>query len=390
MNKHNFDIVVDRRNTNSVKYDCCYQLGKKEGLLPLWVADMDFKTAPEIIQALMQRAEHGVYGYTDLKDNYFDAVIEWMERQHQWVIKKQWILVTPGVVYAIASAIRNLTNKGDHILIQPPVYYPFFSTVINNERKLVHNPLCYKEGRYEIDFEDFERKIIQYDVKLFILCNPHNPVGRVWTKEELTRLGDICLKHGVIVVSDEIHQDFIHEGYEHTVFANLKKEYESITITCTSPSKTFNLATLQVANIVISNNEYKKKMLTDLLAQGQDNINAFGLEACIAAYTKSDQWLKELKAYLKGNIDYVRKFLHEELPQLKLVEPEGLYLLWIDFSALGLSDKELDQLITQKAKLWLSAGLTFGKEGSGFQRINIACPRSVVQQALEQLKAAID
>lgn len=386
MKIYDFDTIIERKNTYSIKYDSYQQQNQLKNVIPLWVADMDFKTAPEIIEDLVERAKHGIYGYTEILDPYYTAVVHWMQYRHNWEIKKEWVVVTPGVVSAISSAIRSLTKEGDSILIQPPVYHPFSDMILKNKRKLVTNPLQYKEGHYEIDFKDFEKKVIENDVKIFILCNPHNPVGRVWTKEELIRLGDICLQHGVVVISDEIHNDFIYKGYQHHVFASLKEEYKKMTITCTSPSKTFNLAGLQISNIIMAHLEYKEKIQKDIQALGQGHANTFGLEACISAYTKGERWLEELLSYLEDNIAYVRSFLSERLPMVKLVEPEGLYLLWIDFRNLGLSNTELDTIIQEKAKLWLSPGHTFGTEGSGFQRMNIACPRSVLKKALLQLE----
>jgi len=293
------------------------------------------------------------------------------------------------VVYAIATAIRALTEKGDAVLIQQPVYHPFASTVLVNGRKLVNNPLVYEKGEYHIDFDDFEEKIIKNDVKLFLLCSPHNPVGRVWTREELVRMGDICLKHNVIVISDEIHADFVYKGYLHFIFASLKPEFLNNTIICTAPSKTFNLAGLQVSNIFIANDEIRKKFREELMRSGYSQPNTMGLVACQAAYEHGAQWLDELIEYLEGNISYIRKFLAERLPQIKLVEPQGTYLLWLDFNQLNLSEEELNDLIVNKAKLWLNEGTTFGSEGKGFQRLNIACPRATLEKAFLQLEKAI-
>jgi cystathionine beta-lyase len=296
---------------------------------------------------------------------------------------------TPGVVYAVAMAIRAFTEKNDAVLIQRPVYYPFSESIQSNERVLINNPLIYEDGKYHIDYSDFEEKIVNNQVKLFILCNPHNPVGKVWTKEELIKLGDICIKHNVIIVSDEIHADFIYPGHQHHVFAGLKPEFAERTITCTAPSKTFNLAGLQVSNVLISNSNLKTLFKTEVVKSGYSQLNTMGLIACKAAYEYGDAWLQGLKSYLYENLIYTKKFLEKHIPEVKLIEPEGTYLLWIDFNRLGLSEEALEDLIVKKAGLWLDGGTMFGPEGLGFQRINIACPRDTLHLALTQLKNAV-
>lgn len=394
MTEYNFDEVIDRRNTNSVKYDFAIERGKPDDLLPFWVADMDFRSAPPIIEALTKRAEFGIYGYSDPKISYFDAMIGWMKKRHGWETEKEWYMYTPGVIFALGLAIRGLTNENDSILIQRPVYYPFTSMIEKNHRKVINNPLVYNKsdhgGYYNINFEDFERKIIEHNVKLFILSNPHNPVGRVWKREELERMGDICVKHKVLVLSDEIHQDFVFEGYQHEVFAKLKPEYKNITITCTSPSKTFNIAGTQVANTIVANKELRDKLQIELDKTGYDNLGIFGLTAAEAAYSKGEDWLDNLKRYLKENVDFLKNFLETKIPKIKLINPEGTYLCWLDCSELGLSDKELDHLMTEKAKLWLDSGLMFGEEGTGFQRINIATSKITLEKALLSLENAVN
>jgi cystathionine beta-lyase len=393
MSLYNFDEVIDRRNTNSVKHDFAIERGKSEDLMAFWVADMDFRSAPAIVKRVTERAEFGIYGYSDPKQSYFDAVINWMKRRHGWQIEKDWFIYTPGVIFALGITIRALTNEGDSILIQRPVYYPFGSMIKKNNRKMINSPLVYKKedktGSYQMDFEDFEQKIIDHNVKMYILCNPHNPVGRVWTKEELEKVGDICLKHNVIVISDEIHADFIYAPHKHYVFANLKEEYKDMTITLTSPSKTFNLAGLQVSNTFVSNPSYREKMQEELDKAGYDNLGLFGLTAAEAAYSEGEDWLENLKSYLAGNVEFVEQFLETRIPKIKLIKPEGTYLLWLDCSELGLSDKELELLIQEKAKLWLDGGLMFGKEGSGFQRVNIATSRLNIEKALIALENAL-
>lgn len=388
--KYNFDEMIDRKNTNSLKYDFAVERNKPADVLPLWVADMDLKTPLEVREALKKSAEHGIFGYSDVKLEYFHTLHTWFKTNFAWDTKPEWLVKTPGVVFAICTAIRALTEKGDAVLIQRPVYYPFSFSIKDNERKLVNNPLVYKNGQYEIDFADFEQKIIDNQVKLFILCSPHNPVGRVWTKEELLKVGDICLKHNVIVVADEIHEEFIYEGFQHHVFANLKPEFNDITITCTAPSKTFNLAGLQVSNIFIANASIRHQFKKAMDRTGYCESNAMGLVACQAAYTYGRDWLDQLKTYLAENLAFTRTFLAEKIPQIKLVEPQGTYLIWLDCSGLHLTDKALEDLIINKAKLWLDAGTMFGPEGSGFERINITCPRATLEKALHQLEKAVN
>lgn len=388
--KYDFNKIINRNNTKSLKYDFAKERNMPEDLLPLWVADMDFQTSPEIIEALNKAVSHGIYGYSEGKEEYFDAVYNWYNDNFNWQVKKEWLIKTPGVVFAIVLAINALTNEGDSVLIQNPVYYPFTEVIIDNNRKLVNNSLVRNGKKYEIDFEDFEKKIIENNVKLFILCSPHNPVGRVWKKWELEKIGDICLKHNVKIVSDEIHSDFVYPENKHIVFSSLDEKYQNITITCTAPTKTFNIAGLQISNIFIPNLEIRKKVLKQLDRVGYSQVNLMGLVACEAAYKYGRQWLNELKEYLLDNLNFLRDYLETNIPQIKLIEPEGTYLIWLDCSALGLEDKELEKFIVEKAKLWLDSGYIFGKEGEGFQRINIACPRETLKKALEQLKEAVD
>lgn len=388
--KYDFNKIINRNNTKSLKYDFAKERNMPEDLLPLWVADMDFQTAPEIIDALNKAVSHGIYGYSEGKEEYFDAVYNWYNDNFNWQVKKEWLIKTPGVVFAIALAINALTNEGDSVLIQNPVYYPFTEVIVDNNRKLVNNSLVRNGKKYEIDFEDFEKKIIENNVKLFILCSPHNPVGRVWKKWELEKIGDICLKHNVKIVSDEIHSDFVYPENKHIVFSSLDEKYQNITITCTAPTKTFNLAGLQISNIFIPNLEIRKKVLKQLDKVGYSQVNLMGIVACEAAYKYGRQWLDELKEYLLNNLNFLRDYLETNIPQIKLIEPEGTYLIWLDCSELGFEDKELETFIVEKAKLWLDSGYIFGKEGEGFQRINIACPRETLKKALEQLKMAVD
>lgn len=387
--KYNFDEIVDRRNTDCLKYDFAVERGKPEDVLPLWVADMDFRTAPGIIERVAADAKFGIFGYTEGKDDYFQIVSAWYRDYFDWDVKKEWLVKTPGIVFAICTAIRALTKEGDSVMIQQPVYYPFSAAIRNNNRKLVDNTLMLREGHYEIDFDDFEQKIVENEVKLFVLCSPHNPVGRVWSLEELRKMGEICLRHDVKVVSDEIHSDFVYEGRKHHVFTAVDPAFEEISIICTAPSKTFNLAGLQISNIFIPNTEMREAFLEQMSAEGCNEVNMIGLHACMAAYETGREWLEELKIYLKGNLDYVRTYLSENLPQIKLIEPEGTYLIWLDCRALGLTEEQLEHMIVHEAKLWLDAGAIFGKAGEGFERINIACPKAVLEEAMSRFNRAV-
>lgn len=392
MGKYNFDRWIERTGTSCVKYDFAKEWGYSGEELSLWVADMDFETVPEITDALVKRAKHGIYGYSMPKEEYWDTAISFMEREHNYKTKREWYVNTPGVVFAIAMAIRALTKEGDCVLIQRPVYHPFTKMVEKSNRKLINSPLKEVKSQgtihYEMDLVDFEDKIKLHNVKLFILCNPHNPVGRVWTRDELIAMGNICKKYGVVVVADEIHFDFVYPGFIHTCFASICKEFSDITITCTSPTKTFNLAGLQVSNVIIENKELREKVDEEIKSNGYDEPNIFGMVACKAAYEFGKPWLVELNEYLLGNLNFVREFLKEHLPKITLVEPEGTYLVWLDFRAFQLSNEELEQKIVKEAKLWLNPGSMFGKEGEGFERINIATPRAYLEKAMNQLKVS--
>ena len=379
---YNFDTVVDRRSTGSVKYDL------RHDLLPLWVADMDFPLPEEILNAIRKRVGHGIFGYTMTGPSYWSALDSWCFREYGYHVKhSEWVTV-PGVVYSLSIAIRAVTEPSDAILIEQPVYYPFSQIVKDNGRRLIVAPLCYKDGRYFRDLEAFENAIKENNVKAFILCSPHNPVGRVWTQEELTSVAEICRRHGVTVVADEIHCDFIRPGIKFTSFATLGDEYKQKLILCTAPSKTFNLAGLQVSNIWIPNPEIRRRFKKQNQANGYNEINALGMTAAESAYTLGKPWLEALKEYLEGNIAYVREFLAKNIPSVHLVEPEGTYLLWLDFHGTGLSNEEVKERVEKRARLWLDHGDMFGEGGELFERINIACPRSILEQAMKQLAEA--
>lgn len=385
-----FDKVVDRKNTSCLKYDFAVKRGMPADILPLWVADMDFKTSSYIQDAVAAQAEHGIYGYTESGDSYFEAVQSWFFTHYDWKVEEKWLVKTPGVVFALAMAVQAFTQENDAVMIQQPVYYPFSGVIKDNGRRIIDNTLVQDEaGSYHMDLADFEEKIIREKVKLFFLCNPHNPVGRAWTREELEKIGDICYKHHVLIVSDEIHADFVYNR-KHQVLVNLKKEYEEITITCTAPSKTFNIAGLQVSNIFIPDNQLRHRFKRQIAASGYSQLNAAGLAACEAAYRYGEEWYNGVKAYIRENISFTKKFLEERIPKVKMLEPEGTYLVWVDFRALGLSNRELEDLIIHKAGLWLDSGAIFGAAGEGFQRINVACPRVTIQTALEKIETAVN
>ena len=387
---YDFDKVIDRHGTNCLKFDFAKERGKNGDELSLWVADMDFQVAKPITDALQAQVNHGIYGYTEVKSDYFDIVKNWFKDNFDWEIKKGSLVKTPGVVYAIAMAVKAFTKEGEAVIIQQPVYYPFSEMIIANNRKLVNSPLVLKDGRYEIDFEDFEKKIVENNVKLFILCSPHNPVGRVWSVEELKRIGDICIKHDVVIFSDEIHADFVYEPNKHHVFASLGESYAANSVIATAPSKSFNIAGLQVSNIFIENKKLRDAFRNEIVKSGYSQLNTMGLAAARAAYESGKEWLDEVRAYIRDNLIFFRDYLKENIGELSLIEPEGTYLVWVDFRKLGLSEKQREDLIVNKAKLWIDSGAMFGVDGEGFERFNIACPRSYLKKALDSLKKAVE
>ena len=386
---YDFDKIIDRHGTNCLKFDFAKERGKNGDELSLWVADMDFEVAKPITDALQAQVNHGIYGYSEVKSDYFEIVKNWFKDNFDWEIKKGSLVKTPGVVYAIAMAVKAFTKEGEAVIIQQPVYYPFSEMIIANNRKLVNSPLVLKDGRYEIDFEDFEKKIIKNNVKLFILCSPHNPVGRVWSVEELKKIGDICIKHNVVIFSDEIHADFVYEPNKHHVFASLGESYAANSVIATAPSKSFNIAGLQVSNIFIENKKLRDAFRNEIVKSGYSQLNTMGLVAARAAYESSKEWLDEVRAYIRDNLIFFRDYLKENIGELSLIEPEGTYLVWVDFRKLGLSEKQREDLIINKAKLWIDSGAMFGVDGEGFERFNMACPREYLKMALDSLAKAI-
>lgn len=387
---YDFNTVTDRHNTNAIKTDLALARGKPADVLSLWVADMDFPTAPEILDALHKKIDHGIFGYSCLDDSFFEALADWMQTEHNFTFDRRDVVTTPGVVFAISCAIRACTKENDAVIIQTPVYYPFKNMILANKRTVVTSSLYEENGKWYIDFKDFEQKIIDNNVKLFILCSPHNPVGRVWTKDELSQLNQICLKHHVTVFADEIHNDFVFEPNVHTVFSTLSEEAAQNSIVSMSPSKTFNLAGLQFSTNFIKNPALKAKFRNQKDLTGYDEPSLMGLTAARAAYQYGRPWLSALKNHLNANRDFVRTYISEHFSKARLIEPEGTYLLWIDFSAYGFTDHEVDDLIVNKAKVWLDRGTMFGPEGACYQRINIATPQSVLEEALHKIASVFE
>lgn len=385
----NFDQLTDRSHTHAIKWSM-KERNLSEDIIPLWVADMDFPAPQSVIDALVRRAIHGIYGYTRIPDTYYEATIGWMQKRHRWTIERNEIIVMPGVIPALTVAIQAFTNKGDAIIIQRPVYHPFTRVIQNNHRKVVNSPLQLDGNRYVMDLEDFEAQIIKHDVKLFILCSPHNPVGRVWTKEELLNVANICLKHNVYIIVDEIHHDLVYPGNSHTVLATLGDAYAQNSMICTAPTKTFNLAGLTIANIIIPNEKRRNDFKHILKRLEFSPTNLFGALAAEVAYKEGELWLEKLITYLDDNKTFVQNYLKEHIPIIRLINTEATYLLWLDFRNLGLSHEALEHFLLNDAKLWLNQGKMFGEEGKGFFRMNIATQRVRLMKALEQLKEAID
>ncbi|WP_406818009.1 MalY/PatB family protein [Metabacillus indicus] len=383
-----FDQKIDRYMTHSVKWDYSEEIFGVKDVLPMWVADMDFRAPDEVISALQERASHGIFGYTSAGPEAKKAVQSWMKARHGWDVTQESIVFSSGVVTALSMAIQSLTDPGDAVLIQSPVYHPFFDMTEKNGRTLVNNQLKLENGAYQIDFEDLEEKAAHQKVKLMLLCNPQNPGGRVWTKEELQRIGEICAKHHVIVVSDEIHSDLMLFGHKHVPFASLSKEHARNSVTCMAPSKTFNLAGLQSSAIIIPNKEIRTKYEEFQKRQGFFTLNTFGIAGLTAAYTHGEKWLDELNSYLEENVNTVISYIEEHLPKLNVIRPDSTYLIWIDCTQLQKTDAELKELLLQKGKLALEDGTKYGPGGEGFVRMNIGCPRSLVHEGLERLRKA--
>ena len=389
METFDFDTIVDRRGTDSLKYDFAFANGVSEDCLPLWVADMDFRTAPVVISRLERAARFGVFGYADTKDEYVQAVRGWFAAHFDWKPEASWLVKTPGVVFALAACVKAFTNEGDAVLIQRPVYHPFTSVVEENGRRVVNSPLVIRGGRYEMNLQDFEEKIEAENVRMFILCSPHNPVGRVWERETLEQVAAICARRGVTVVSDEIHCDFVWSGHQHTVFASISDEARDCCVVCTAPSKSFNLAGLQASNIFIPDPAKREAFQKVLSAAGYHEISQPGTIAAQAAYEEGGPWLDAVRAYIRDNLAYMETYIRDNIPRIRMTMPEGTYLAWLDLRELGMESGEQDRFVREKARLWLDTGTMFGPEGAGFERLNAACPRAILQEAMERLGAAV-
>ncbi|MCX8126120.1 MAG: pyridoxal phosphate-dependent aminotransferase [Dehalococcoidia bacterium] len=385
---YNFDLIINRYGTGSIKWDRAEAVFGCRDVIPMWIADMDFRTAEPIVTALRKVAEYGIYGYATRLPSYYQAFIGWMKRRHNWEPREEWIEFTPGVVPAIAMAVRSLTDPGDEVIVQTPVYHPFFHAVINNHRTILDNPLRLENGRYVMDMDDLRQKLTPR-TKLMLLCSPHNPGGRVWTKSELTALGELCLEHNIIVVSDEIHADIVYPGHKHTVFATISREFAENSIVCTGVSKTFNLAGLTTSNIVIPNQNIRKRFHQETLSCGINLPNLFGLVATETAYNHGEPWLEELLKYLESNVEYLITYTEKNIPYIKVMRPEGTYLAWLDCRSLPLTEERAKNFMPAEARVGLEAGTIFGVKETGFWRMNFACPRGLLQQALERIEKAV-
>jgi cystathionine beta-lyase len=383
---YDFNRVFDRENSGSVKWDL-REMHDEKDLIPMWIADMDFKSPEGIINALCERSEHGIFGYTHAGNSYKDAVTGWMKKRHSWRVDGEWLTTTPGLIPALSMAITAFSEPGDRIVIQPPVYHPFGKVISINNRVPADNRLFHDKGVYTMDLAGLET-VFREGASMIVLCSPHNPVGRVWKKDELKQLAELCLKYNVLIISDEIHSDLLMPGYKHTVMAGLSDEIADNTITFTAASKTFNLAGLACSNVIISNPGLRKtfRQVIKTLAIGTPNI--FGLIAAEAGYRTGGKWLEELCLYIKANNEFLEHFIKENLPEIKTAPLEGTYLAWLDFNEFSLPDEELTDILIKEAKVWLDNGPQFGKGGEGFQRLNLACPRSILEKALSGIEKA--
>lgn len=380
--KYDFDTIIPRRGTDSYKWDSAAD----SGVLPMWVADMDFRTAPAIVHALQRRVGHGIFGYTRVPDDYYRAVTDWFARRHHWQIERNWMIYTSGVLPALSAVIKALTVPGDKVLVQTPVYNCFFSSIRNNGCGIVTNQLIYRDNTFTIDYGDLESKAAGPSVKVMLLCNPHNPAGRVWTRQELARISEICIRNGVTVISDEIHGELVFPGHTYTPFASLSEELPCQSVTCLSPSKAFNIAGLQIANIVCADADIRMKIDRAINDNEVCDVNPFGVIATIAAYNEGEEWLSQLLDYLYQNYLYMQDFCKTYLPEFPLARLEGTYLVWMDCRALQMPSEVLEHRLTAGAKLWLNAGTMYGAEGEGFMRWNIACPRATLTKGLKRFR----
>ncbi|MBD3190877.1 MAG: putative C-S lyase [Candidatus Heimdallarchaeota archaeon] len=386
----NFDEIIDRKGTKAIKWSPKFMemLFGTGDLLPLWVADMDFRAPQVLIDKLSQRVDHGIFGYTVAGESYSQAVIDWFQRRHNWSIEKDWMIFSPGIVPAINFLIQTFTHPGDKVIIQEPVYYPFASVIRNNGRFVLNNELLLKDDHYQIDFADLKKQCETPRAKMLILCSPHNPVARVWTQEELTELGKICLKNDILVVSDEIHCDLIFPGHEHIPFARINEDFQQNSIICTAPSKTFNIAGLKASNIIIPNEQLRKEFAQTMANVSIRGPTIFGGLALETVYNECEAWLDSLLVYIQENFQFLKEFVEKHLPGVKVLDLEGTYLAWVDFRGLGLNAEKLDEIMKKEAKVGLDDGAMFGESGKGFQRFNLACPKAILKEALERIQEA--
>ncbi|GED66453.1 cystathionine beta-lyase [Brevibacillus reuszeri] len=386
---YEFDTYIDRIGTNSVKWETNHPDYNQEGMLPLWVADMDFACPPEVTEALLKRATHPIYGYPMKQAAFYQSLQEWIQKRFGVAVETSWMTGIPGIIPGLHVAIEAFTQVGEKVLIQSPVYHPFFHAVTNRGRQVVTSSLVNDENRYQIDWDDLEQKLSDPAVKLMLLCSPHNPIGRVWTKGELERVGELCTRQGVIVVADEIHADLVYTKGSHTPYYSLPQEISRNSVTFLAASKTFNLAGLFTSYLMTENSQFLRDFSRTASKMGYENLNLFGMEATIAAYRHGEAWLEQLLVYLKGNAEYLHQYLAMRLPEVSMAVPEATYLGWMDFRSLGLSQTELNELLRREAKLGLQDGAMFGSEGAGFQRINFGCPRSILVEAMERLERVL-
>jgi cystathionine beta-lyase len=386
--QYDFDKVIDRRGTCSVKWDNAEQFFKLKGVLPMWVADMDFRSPEPVVDALKQVADRGIFGYSGAPDSFYDAVRGWMQKRHGWHIEREWFVLTPGVVPALRLLVKTFTRPGDQVVVQSPVYYPFFDAIRDNGCEILDSPLRLSGNQYLMDLDDLEAKI-GARTKMIILCSPHNPIGRVWNAGELKALGDLCIRHGILVVSDEIHGDLIHRGFRHVPFPTLAPEFVGKSVVCTAASKTFNLPGLKTSSIIIADKEMRDRFCATMRSCGMGAPNMFGLAATEAAYRNGESWLEQLLDYLKGSVEFLKRFASERMPGLKVAQPQGTYLVWLDFRGCGIDPARLGVFVREDAKVGLEAGRMFGCKEEGFERMNIACPRSVLEEALARLEKAV-
>jgi cystathionine beta-lyase len=386
--KYDFDVIINRRGTGSAKWDRAEQLFNVKGIIPMWIADMDFKSPDPIIKALKKTTERGIFGYTTVPDSYYEAVISWMKKRHQWDIQRDWIVLTPGVVPALRLLVKAFTQPGDQVIVQTPVYNPFFDAIKGNGCEILDNPLRLKGQQYVMDLSDLEQKITAR-TKMIILCSPHNPISRVWTKNELKKLGDLCTRNNILIVSDEIHGDLVYHGFKHMPFPTVSPKFTDKVIVCTAASKTFNLPGLRTSNIIISNPDLKKQFTAVMRNCGMSAPNMFGITATEAAYRYGGSWLEQLLDYLQGNIDFFQQFAAERIPGLKIIQPQGTYLLWLDFRNCGIKPDRLGTCVREDARVGLEAGIQFGCKEDGFERMNIACPRVTLSRALHRIEKAV-